>query len=141
MASLKQISREQIWKSLSADARESLIGEIYVPYLENVADIFYEITDEHCLDQIFAEFREKFPEVVQSSPEVIPTKYEVILKYPGRPLSPLLGIKIQCEGGSWIISNGIPFDFNRNNQLINFFMKHNMPVFVGIKSLVKQNSD
>jgi len=161
--SLAELSRTQIWSCLSKDARESLIGDIYVPYVRNITEIFLECDDleediydddiqkpilisRRHLEPILAEFVEKFPELVVPSPEVISTKYRwlggvsQVKRYGGENFNvDTFNIQVQLSEGSGIICNVVPFNFHRNNQLITFFMKHDMPVESGFCGIKKAN--
>jgi len=139
MLSLAEISSEQIWNCLTADARESLINHVYVPYVKNIAFSFYECSDDEHLDSILDEFECEFPELVEFNTEAILTKYEKVLTNPEKRFGPIIAIKIQRAYGHIIIRNGVPFNFHRNNRLIAFFLKHNMPLEIAFHGMAKGN--
>jgi hypothetical protein len=144
MSSLKEIGTDKIWTHLSEDARKQLIGQIYVPYLSNIANILYEVSDEDFFDETIMEFMKEFPELVEHSNEHIMNPYELISKGPFKRIT---GIKVQQRDDRRhtrrlaIIKNDLPFEFNRNNRLIHFFVKRELPVFAGIKNVTRLNKE
>jgi len=146
---------------MSEAQQSSLINNIYVPYIRNVVDIFYKFAKAREGEKVWGikistpvpvfhdqlvlildEFVAEFPELIQLSSETISTKYQWVTtqgldKFMGIWV---VGIQVRFQRGSGLISNNVPFDFEYNNRLIAFFIKHNMPVELGIHKIVKGNS-
>lgn len=138
--SLKQISIEVINKNLSEDARQQLIGHIYVPHLENMVAVFYDSTDVEDPVNLLAEFEQEFPELVQPSEEDIDFSSangrSFMFVVSKRLFGNIDRLYILKQEKCFMITPTISFQFERNNRLIRFCMERNLPIFAGIKRLV-----
>jgi hypothetical protein len=108
-----------------------------VPHLQNIASILYEVEDHPEFKKYVEEFQELFPNLYEKTNRVIETPYKFIRTKENNPLSGIETFCIQREYGCDEIHNNTPFEFSQNNRLIDFFVQRNLPVFVGIKSLVR----
>lgn len=131
--SLKEISAKHIYDNLSRDAQEQLIGHLYVAHLGNIADLLYEIDEWPNFDKIVSDFMEEFPELFEDATETITTPYSIIREDSNKPFSKIIGIQI----GKKRIYNDIPFEVNRNNALIDFFVQRDAPIFAGIRNVIR----